>query len=117
MRGPSWTGSVVNGLAAAQLVYTGFSAVPCDLTPSLSELCDPPGACHATSGDVRYNGLGVLDRPVVPHLDSPQHPETALLSRVAAKCESKCQPYWALSDGQALVIDGPATHLLRNPTR
>ena len=103
---------VVEGLAADQFVYAGFSAGPCVLAPSLAglELCDPPEACHATYGDVRYDGLGVLDRPV-PHLDSPDHPETALLSRVAAKYESEGQPYWALSDGQALVIDGPATSI------
>ena len=48
---------------------------------------------------------------MVPHLDSPQHPETALLSRVAAAYETQGQSYWALSDGQALVIDGPATSI------
>lgn len=102
---------VVEGLAADRFVYAGFSAGPCVLAPSLSglELCDPPETCRASYGDVRYDGLGVLDRPVVPHLDSPQHPETALLSRVAAAYEYQGQPYWALSDGQALVIDGPAT--------
>lgn len=104
---------VVEGLAADRFVYAGFSAGPCVLAPSLSglELCDPPGTCRAIYGDVRYDGLGVLDRPVVPHLDSPHHPETALLSRVAAAYEAERQPYWALSDGQALVIDGPATSI------
>jgi len=104
---------VVDGLAADQFVYAGFSAGPCVLAPSLSglELCDPPATCRATYGDVRYDGLGVLDRPVVPHLDSPKHPETALLSRVAEKYESEGQPYWRLSDGQALVIDGPAASI------
>ena len=104
---------VVEGLAADRFVYAGFSAGPCVLAPSLSglELCDPPETCRASYGDVRYDGLGVLDRPVVPHLNSPQHPETALLSRVAATYETEGQPYWALSDGQALVIDGPATSM------
>lgn len=104
---------IVEGLAADRFVYAGFSAGPCVLAPSLSglELCDPPETCHAAYGDVRFDGLGVLDRPVVPHLDSPQHPETALLSRVAAAYENQGQPYWALSDGQALVIDGPATSI------
>lgn len=104
---------VVEGLAADRFVYAGFSAGPCVLAPSLSglELCDPPGSCRAAYGEVRYDGLGVIDRPVVPHLDSPQHPESALLSRVAAAYETEGQPYWALSDGQALVIDGPATSI------
>lgn len=104
---------VVEGLAADRFVYAGFSAGPCVLAPSLSglELCDPPDACRDTYGDARYDGLGVLDRPVVPHLDSPQHPETALLSQVAAKYRSEGQPYWGLSDGRALVIDGPDTSI------
>ena len=104
---------VIDGLAADQFVYAGYSAGPCVLAPSLAglELCDPPETCRAAFGDVRYDGLAVLDRPVVPHLVSPQHPETALLSRVAAQYESEGQPYWGLSDGQALVIDGPATSI------
>jgi dipeptidase E len=104
---------VIDGLATDRFVYAGFSAGPCVLAPTLRglELCDPPDVCRATYGEVRYDGLGVLDRPVVPHLDSPEHPETALLSRVAAKYESEGQSYWALSDGQALVIDGPATSI------
>ena len=73
---------VVEGLAEDRFVYSGFSAGACVLAPSLSglELCDSPEACRATYGDLRDDGLGILDRPVVPHLDSPQHPETALLS-------------------------------------
>ena len=104
---------VVEGLAADRFVYAGFSAGPCVLAPSLSglELCDSTETCRASYGDVRYDGLGVLDRPVVPHLDSPHHPETDLLSRVAAAYETQGQPYWALSDGQALVIDGSATSI------
>ena len=104
---------IVDGLTEDQFVYAGFSAGPCVLAPSLAglELCDSPETCRETYGDVRYDGLGVLDRPIVPHLDSPQHPETALLSRVAAQYESEGQPYWALSDGQALVVDGSVTRI------
>ncbi|HEY0239645.1 MAG TPA: Type 1 glutamine amidotransferase-like domain-containing protein [Friedmanniella sp.] len=100
---------VVEGLATDRFVYAGFSAGPCVLAPSLAglELCDPPQACRATYGDVRFDGLAVLDRPFVPHLRSPRHPETALLARVAAAYDSAGQPYWALTDGEALVVDGP----------
>lgn len=99
---------IVEGLAADQFVYGGFSAGSCVLAPSLAglEACDPPEVCLATCGNVRYDGLAVLDRPVVPHLNSPQHPETGLLTRVAEKYLREGQPYWALSDGQALVMDG-----------
>lgn len=101
---------VVEGLAADRWVYAGFSAGPCVLAPSLHglELCDPVADCVAVHGAVRFDGLGVLDRPVVPHLRSPGHPETALLAEVAAGYEAEGQPYWALRDGQALVLDGEA---------
>lgn len=107
-------GLLVAGLAADQFVYAGFSAGPCVLAPSLTglELCDPLEVCQAVYGTVRWDGLGVLDRPVVPHLDSPGHPETARLAQVAARYELAGQHYWALSDGQALVIDGSTTRLL-----
>ncbi|SDE14962.1 Type 1 glutamine amidotransferase-like domain-containing protein [Auraticoccus monumenti] len=99
---------VVEGLAADAFVYAGFSAGPCVLAPSLRglELCDPVEDCVAVHGAVRFDGLGVLDRPVVPHLRSPAHPETALLGEVAAGYEREGQPCWALRDGQVLVVDG-----------
>ena len=104
---------VVDDLAADRFVYAGFSAGPCVLAPSLRglELCDPPDVCQATYGAVRYDGLGVLDRPVVPHLDSPEHPESAVLAQVAAQYAREGQPCWALRDGQALVVDGPVTSI------
>lgn len=102
-------GLIVEGLAADRFVCGGFSAGSCVLAPSLTglEVCDPPEVCRAAYGNVRYDGLGVLDRPLVPHLNSPQHPETALLARVASEYDLEGQRYWALSDGQALVMDGP----------
>lgn len=90
-----------------RLVYAGFSAGACVLAPSLSGLehCDPTEACIATYGGVRFDGLGVLDRPFVPHLNSVGHPESELLGEVAAAYRAAGQPYWALCDGQALIID------------
>ena len=99
---------IVAGLASDAFVYAGFSAGPCVLAPSLHglDLCDPVEQCEATYGEVRFDGLGVLDRPFVPHLDSLGHPETDLLRRVADGYEASGQPYWGLRDGQALVVDG-----------
>jgi dipeptidase E len=105
---------LVAGLASDHFVYAGFSAGSCVLAPSLNglELCDSPEHCRATYGEARFDGLDVLDRPVVPHLNSPGHPETALLSRVAAHYDHTGQAYWAFSDGQALVRDGSSTRIL-----
>jgi dipeptidase E len=57
-------------------------------------------------------GLGVLDRPVVPHVQSPGHPEASTCDALAAWYESMGQPHWALRDGEVLIVDGDGTELL-----
>ncbi len=93
------------------LVYAGYSAGPCVLAPSLRGLegCDDIGIVGRLHGTPPiWTGLGILDRPFVPHLDSPGHPETELLAEVAASYRRAGLPFWALSDGQVLVVDGAA---------
>lgn len=99
---------IMERIAQNDLVYGGFSAGSCVLAPSLKGLehCDPVEEAIAAYGEVRFDGLGVLDRPVVPHLDSPGHPETELLGHVANVYDAAGQGYWALRDGQAVVVDG-----------
>jgi dipeptidase E len=94
-----------------QLVYAGYSAGPCVLTPSLRglELCDE---AEAVDGEIIWDGLGLLDHAIVPHLDSPGHPETELLEKVAELYERTGVPHLKLRDGQALVINGPHRELL-----
>lgn len=105
---------ILEGLREDRFVYAGFSAGACVLAPSLAGLehCDPVGPCIAEYGGVRYDGLGVLDRPVVPHLDSPGHPETELLGEVARRYEAAGTSYWALRDGQVLIVDGEDPRVL-----
>lgn len=93
------------------LVYAGYSAGPCVLVPSLRglELCDDIGA---VDGELIWDGLGVLDHAIVPHLDSPGHPETELLAQVAELYERTGVPYLPLRDGQALLIDGDHRELV-----
>lgn len=96
-------------LADDALVYAGYSAGPCVLAPSLRglELCDQPEDVLAAYGvEPLWDGLGVIDRPFVPHLDSPGHPETELVARVAERYRDEGLPYWGLRDGQVLVVDG-----------
>ncbi|MEV6010561.1 Type 1 glutamine amidotransferase-like domain-containing protein [Streptomyces sp. NPDC051976] len=93
------------------LVYAGYSAGACVLAPSLRGLehCDDSEAVPRTHGDpVVWDGLGVLDYAVVPHVDSPGHPESAALDAVAATYRANGTAHRALRDGQAIVVDGPA---------
>lgn len=97
-----------------RLVYAGYSAGPCVLAPSLRglERCDDAGAVPATYGDpVVWDGLGVLDHVVVPHVDSPGHPESAALGEVAAHYRARGVPHRTLRDGQAMVVRGDDTYI------
>lgn len=96
-------------IAEDAFVYAGYSAGPCVLAPSLRglELCDDAGEVLRIHGvPAVFDGLGVLDRAFLPHLDSPGHPETELLGAVAARYRRDDVPFWGLRDGQALVVDG-----------
>ncbi len=54
----------------------------------------------------------MLDEAIVPHLDSPGHPETELVQQVADLYERTGVPHLRMSDGQALVIDGADRELV-----
>jgi dipeptidase E len=97
-------------ISSEQIVYAGYSAGGCVLAPSLRglELCDDPSVVD----DVLWDGLGVLDEAFVPHLNSPGHPETELIDQVRDLYDRTAVPYVPLSDGQALVIDGPSRELV-----
>ena len=106
---------LIDLLARDAIVYGGYSAGGCVLAPSLRglELCDEPDDVPATYGvPARFDGLGLLDRPFVPHLDSPDHPETELVAKVAARYRAEGVAFHALRDGQVLVVDGDLVELL-----
>jgi len=91
-------------------VYAGYSAGPCVLAPSLRglELCDD---VTAVDGEAIWDGLGVLDHAIVPHLDSPGHPETELVAQVQELYQRTGVPHLPMRDGQALIIDGSLREL------
>jgi dipeptidase E len=93
------------------LVYGGYSAGACILTPDLSDL-QHVDEISVVAAPIT-TGLGLLDRPFVPHVASPGHPETTACDEVSAALRRRGQDYWALSDGDVLVVDGERTQLLR----
>lgn len=100
---------VLDGLRRDAFVYAGYSAGPCVLAPSLRglEACDSPDEVTALYGaKPRFDGLGVLDHAFVPHVRSPDHPESAALDGVAERYRAEGVPHVALRDGQVLVVDG-----------
>ncbi|WP_067846549.1 Type 1 glutamine amidotransferase-like domain-containing protein [Nocardia lijiangensis] len=102
-------------LAADALVYAGYSAGACLLTPDLHglESMDDPAEVEPTCGvEPRWDGLGLVDRRIVPHIDSPTDPE-GLGNRLAAEYRATGTPHWALTDAEAIIIDNNHIELFR----
>ena len=85
-------------------VYAGYSAGPCVLGPTLRgfELVDDVGAV----AEPVWDGLGVLDFVFVPHVDSPDHPESEACGRLATMLAERGVPHRTFRDGEVLVIPG-----------
>ena len=91
-----------------EIAYGGYCAGCYVLGPSLRgiELCDPPAEVRQVFGvDERYDGLGVLDFTVVPHVGTPG-PEGELIDETLALYRRTRTPFVPLRDGQVLVVDG-----------
>lgn len=90
------------------VVYAGYSAGPCVLGPSLRglEVVDGPAAVEETYRHPPiWDGLGLLEFLIVPHYDSPDHPESAAVGRVAEEYRRLGVPHRTLRDGEVLITD------------
>lgn len=98
---------------------SGFSAGACVLAPSLLDLerCDRTDEAMSMYGSVEFDGLHILDRAFVPHRGNPDHPENQILTQVAAAYTREGRPFWALTDGQAWVVDGGKPDIHRGRRR
>jgi dipeptidase E len=102
-------------LAADALVYAGYSAGGCVLSPSLRglELVDDADAVTRAYGSPPlWDGLALLDEAFVPHYRSPGHPETAAIERVVTRYRAEGTAHRTLCDGQALLVNGPQTKIV-----
>ncbi|WP_107654389.1 Type 1 glutamine amidotransferase-like domain-containing protein [Nocardia suismassiliense] len=101
-------------LAADTLVYAGYSAGACVMTPDLHGLesaDDPAEVVSACGIEPLWEGLGLVGRRIVPHIDSPTDPagQCALLAEFY---RTEGIPHWALTDDDAIVVDGERTEVL-----
>jgi dipeptidase E len=103
---------IVDLIRRDALVYAGYSAGVCVLAPSLRGLdedgLDDPGLVRSVYGDADpiWDGLGVLDYMVLPHFESPGHPETEAVGRAVERIWAAGLPHRTLRDGEAIVLDG-----------
>jgi dipeptidase E len=102
-------------LARDALVYAGYSAGPCVLSPSLRglEAVDDADAVSRIYGsEPVWDGLALLGEAFVPHYQSPGHPETSAIDLVVARYQAEGTAYRTLRDGQAIVISGTDTTIV-----
>lgn len=107
--------ALIGRLEDDTIAYAGYSAGPCVLAPSLRglEAVDPVDELRAAYGaEPTWEGLAVLDHAVVPHVDSPAHPASAALDRVAEGYRRDGIAHVALRDGQVLVVEGEAEDVM-----
>ncbi|WP_433661934.1 Type 1 glutamine amidotransferase-like domain-containing protein [Nocardia sp. CA-128927] len=101
-------------LAADALVYAGYSAGACVMTPDLHgiETVDDPAEVAPVCGiEPLWDGLGLVDRRIVPHVDSPTDPDGEC-GAVAEFYRAEGIAHWALTDDDAIVVDGDRTEVL-----
>jgi len=91
-----------------ELVYAGYSAGVCILSPSLKglELVDDPIIVgEGYPKETIWGGLGLIDFAFAPHFESPGHPETEAVSKEVEHYKKEGIKYRALHDGEAIVIE------------
>lgn len=91
------------------LAYGGCSAGACVCAPSLRgiDLIDDAYA----AGEPIYQGLGLVDHAIAPHLGADGETGEAI-GRLVTYFESEGVPHWALRDGQAIMVSGEDTRLI-----
>ncbi|NUS45149.1 MAG: type 1 glutamine amidotransferase-like domain-containing protein [Mycobacteriaceae bacterium] len=105
--------ALIRRLSADTLCYAGYSAGACELAPALhgQETTDDPAEVRPTCGvDAPWDGLGLVDRPLVVHLASPTDPDGDSV-RLAARYRADRTPHWPLTDDDVLVVHGDRTEL------
>lgn len=99
-------------LAADALVYAGYSAGACVMTPTLRglEYADDPAEVHPTCGiSPIWDGLGLVDYAIVPHVGSADLDESGSTDHTIEYYRNagiECRP---LTDDQVIVVEGDTT--------
>ncbi len=90
------------------LVYAGYSAGVCVLSPSLkgSDLVDDPNVFpEGYPREVVWDGLGIIDFAFAPHFES-DHPESQSVNGEVAFYKENNIKYRALHDGEVIITQG-----------
>lgn len=102
--------AIVERVRAGTLVWAGYSAGAAILSPDLryvAEVDDP----SAAGPSVVHTGLGLLDRPVVPHVDG-SYDEALRCASLSDRLTREGVAHHRIGDRDAVtVVDGVVTRL------
>lgn len=90
-----------------ELVYAGYSAGVCILSPSLKglELVDDPiVVCDEYHKETVWDGLGLIDFAFAPHYQS-NHPESEAVNKEVEYFVKNGIKHRTLRDGEVIIID------------
>ncbi|KKP36728.1 MAG: serine peptidase, dipeptidase E [Candidatus Peregrinibacteria bacterium GW2011_GWF2_33_10] len=88
-------------------VYSGYSAGICVLAPNFEALKivdDPNDKPYKELQETIWNGLGYLDKIILPHYKS-DHPESADIDKEVEYCKKNNIPFKTLRDGEVIIIE------------
>lgn len=91
-----------------ELVYAGYSAGVCVLSPTLKglELVDDPDIVSAGyKKETVWEGLGLIDFAFAPHFESPGHPETEAVGKEVEHYKKIGTKFKALHDGEVIILN------------
>jgi dipeptidase E len=96
------------------IVYAGFSAGAVVATPNLHgiELVDDKETVsEGYDREVVWTGLHLVGKSIAPHYKS-NHPEPEAVDKLVTYFLENGMDYWALCDGQVLVVEGMTVTLV-----
>lgn len=94
-------------LQREDFLYAGYSAGICVLAPDFKALQivdDPHDKPYKECQETLWDGLGILDKMILPHYQS-NHPESAAIDEEVAYCKKHKIPFQTLRDGEVIVLE------------
>ncbi len=91
-----------------ELVYAGYSAGVCVLSPTLKglELVDDPNiVSEGYPKETIWEGLNLINFAFAPHFESPGHAETEDVNKEVEYYKKVGVEYRALHDGEVIIFD------------
>ena len=97
---------VLKELVDSEVVYGGYSAAVCVLSPTLKgyHIVDAPDLKTYGEYETLWKGIGLINWQFAPHYNS-DHPESDDINKEIAYCEEYGLEYKPLSDGDVIIIE------------